>query len=219
MAILPARITERLDAVGKRIDKFVDSAFEKVMPHVRSPWRLLMYIMINDAICAILYGIFEKKGVIASFWWTTVTVFTVGYGDMYPATLPGRFVGGIVMVSGWLSLSLLLGHILAAFLPDPNVFTHEEQEFIKHGIAALLILSMRIKGYLLIILRKLKVMAFDIREIKRVQGEMRQDQQAMKRTLEATLNNQLLIMGHLGIEDQAWHPYHASNKTVDATGR
>ncbi len=172
--------------VAKRADGLIEHAFAKVMPLVRSPWRLLVYIFINEMVCAFLYSLFEKKGIIASFWWTLVTVFTVGYGDMYPATLPGRFVGGIVMVSGWLFLSLLLGHILSAFLPDPNVFTHEEQEFIKDTLAALLKLAKKIVGLLYAILGKIGKIAIDLGEIKRNQA--------------AILANQELLLNHYGIE-------------------
>ncbi len=35
-----------------------------------------------------------------AIWWTVVTVATVGYGDKYPVTSPGRIVGVLVMVVG-----------------------------------------------------------------------------------------------------------------------
>jgi voltage-gated potassium channel len=176
--------------VAERADALIEHAVEKVMPLVRSPWRLLMYIFANEMICAFLYSIFEKKGIIASFWWTLVTVFTVGYGDMYPATLPGRFVGSIVMISGWLFLSLLLGHILTAFLPDPNVFTHEEQEFIKNTLAKLLVFARIIRNLEAMILYRLRRILSDLKEIKNTQT--------------AILENQKLIMERLGIEP--WQP-------------
>lgn len=174
-----------LTRVAKRADAFIEHAFAKVMPLVRSPWRLLVYIFINEMVCAFLYSIFEKKGIVASFWWTLVTVFTVGYGDMYPATLPGRFVGGIVMISGWLFLSLLLGHILTAFLPDPNVFTDEEQELIKDTLAKLLIFARVIRSLEGLIIYRLRRIHSDLKEIKRNQATI--------------LANQELILEHLGI--------------------
>lgn len=35
-----------------------------------------------------------------SVWWAFVTIATVGYGDMYPVTLPGRFFAVILMLGG-----------------------------------------------------------------------------------------------------------------------
>lgn len=182
-----------LTRVAKRADALIEHAFTKVMPLVRSPWRLLMYIFINEMICAFLYSIFEKKGIIASFWWTLVTVFTVGYGDMYPATLPGRFVGGIVMVSGWIFLSLLLGHILSAFLPDPNIFTHEEQEFIKDTLAKLLVWAKVIRNLEGMIIFRLQQIKLDLKQIKRDQATI--------------IANQELILERLGITPfRSLHP-------------
>lgn len=35
-----------------------------------------------------------------AIWWAFVTIATVGYGDMYPVTVPGRFFAVILMMGG-----------------------------------------------------------------------------------------------------------------------
>ena len=41
-----------------------------------------------------------------SIWYTLVTLTTVGYGDYFPITTGGKFIGGVFVVA---SLGLLLG--------------------------------------------------------------------------------------------------------------
>lgn len=43
------------------------------------------------------------------FWWWIVTSTTVGYGDKYPVTTGGRFVGAFTMISAIGSLGLVMG--------------------------------------------------------------------------------------------------------------
>jgi voltage-gated potassium channel len=33
-------------------------------------------------------------------WWSVVTLTTVGYGDIYPVTLGGKFLGAIIALIG-----------------------------------------------------------------------------------------------------------------------
>ncbi|WP_319763419.1 ion channel [Maridesulfovibrio sp.] len=42
----------------------------------------------------------EEARISHALWWAVVTLTTVGYGDMVPTTLPGRILGGLVMISG-----------------------------------------------------------------------------------------------------------------------
>lgn len=50
-----------------------------------------------------------------SIWWATVTMTTVGYGDIVPVTTAGRFVATAVMVMGVAVLGLLAGSLASFF--------------------------------------------------------------------------------------------------------
>ena len=58
-------------------------------------------------------------------WWATVTVTTVGYGDLYPKTVGGRLIGIIVMLVGIGFLSVLTATIASHFVrterPDDEI--------------------------------------------------------------------------------------------------
>jgi voltage-gated potassium channel len=49
-------------------------------------------------------------------WWALVTITTVGFGDITPATSGGRFVAGAVMVGGMFTLALFAGIVSTTFL-------------------------------------------------------------------------------------------------------
>jgi voltage-gated potassium channel len=46
-----------------------------------------------------------------ALWWSVVTISTVGYGDRYPATTEGRFIGAALMITG----VALFGAVTASF--------------------------------------------------------------------------------------------------------
>jgi len=51
-----------------------------------------------------------------ALWWGFVTIATVGYGDRYPTSDPGRVVGTALLFAGVALFSVLTGFIANAFL-------------------------------------------------------------------------------------------------------
>jgi voltage-gated potassium channel len=50
-----------------------------------------------------------------SVWWAVVTMTTVGYGDMSPATFPGQMVASLIMITSIGIVGALIGIISSAF--------------------------------------------------------------------------------------------------------
>jgi voltage-gated potassium channel len=55
-----------------------------------------------------------------SLWWATVTMTTVGYGDIYPITRAGRFDATVIMLTGVAILGLLAGTLASFFGLQPE---------------------------------------------------------------------------------------------------
>ena len=51
-----------------------------------------------------------------SFWWAVVTFTSVGYGDTYPVTTIGKFIGALTAIMGVGLHALLIGVVGAAFI-------------------------------------------------------------------------------------------------------
>jgi len=62
-------------------------------------------------------------------WYTIVTITTVGYGDKYPVTNPGRIVGVLIMIVGVGLFGVLTGFLANTFLsPSENKPEDEDKE-------------------------------------------------------------------------------------------
>ena len=53
-------------------------------------------------------------------WWTIVTLTTVGYGDKYPVTIGGKFVGILMMVLGVATVGIVTGRIASFLAMSPG---------------------------------------------------------------------------------------------------
>lgn len=97
--------------------------------------ELLLLFSVTLLVSGFLYHIFEHKSLWDSIWWAMVTAMTVGYGDTYPTTTGGRFVGIVLMMFTVLFIiPLITARLASKLIVDNNAFTHEEQEAIRKGI-------------------------------------------------------------------------------------
>lgn len=64
-----------------------------------------------------------------AIWWVIVTMATVGYGDKFPITTEGRFIGAVVMIVG-IGLFGTFSGFIASWISgnNPNTPTAETQK-------------------------------------------------------------------------------------------
>jgi len=77
--------------------------------------------LILITICVLTVGtvgmaLIEKNPMRDAMWWSLVTVTTVGYGDISPATVGGRIIGAVIMILGIGFLGMFTATIASAFV-------------------------------------------------------------------------------------------------------
>jgi voltage-gated potassium channel len=80
---------------------------------------LLAAVVVLDAERGRPGALIESVG--DAFWWSMVTVTSVGYGDLYPVTGIGRLMGGLLMIMGIALFGVVTANIAAWFVEQFNV--------------------------------------------------------------------------------------------------
>ena len=80
------------------------------------------------------------KNALSGIWWSVSTVFTVGYGDIYPVTILGRIMGVIITFLGVGAVAIPTGILSAGFVEHYSRLQRgQETEEVKKSTGALLI--------------------------------------------------------------------------------
>lgn len=100
---------------------------EFVTSFIRTLYRERVFILITTVALVVFLGAvgfslfepgqghwYERFGL--GIWWATVTLTTVGYGDVTPVTVAGRIVGVVIMLGGVVTLSLVTATVASVFI-------------------------------------------------------------------------------------------------------
>ncbi len=63
-----------------------------------------------------------------SLWWAVVTITTIGYGDFYPVTVPGRWAASALMVGGFAVLSMVTAAVSSWLVESVTAATNERKK-------------------------------------------------------------------------------------------
>jgi voltage-gated potassium channel len=75
-----------------------------------------LFIVIAGGVGIRLLDRDEYSSIWLGMWWSLQTVTTVGYGDVTPESVPGRFVGALVMLQGIAFLAIITAAITSTFV-------------------------------------------------------------------------------------------------------
>jgi len=95
---------------------------KRALPSLASVVTVFFVILLMAATLSYVFEREAQPGAFSSIpqalWWAIVTLSTTGYGDMVPATIAGRLLGAVVMVSGIVIFALWAGIIANAFAEE-----------------------------------------------------------------------------------------------------
>ncbi|MDZ7586963.1 MAG: potassium channel family protein [Patescibacteria group bacterium] len=90
---------------------------------------LILLIFLTVAIGIIITPLEKKFGRLTTFqttgdglWWAVTTVTSVGYGDYYPVTTPGRILGSILSILGVTMFGIVIALVTVELFRNEQLF-------------------------------------------------------------------------------------------------
>lgn len=92
-------------------------------------WLVIVLYLASLAIGAACFAVFEDKSVWDGLWWAAVTALTIGYGDLSPASVPGR-AAAMLLGHFWIFLiiPMIVANIVVNLIEDKDLFSEAEQQ-------------------------------------------------------------------------------------------
>jgi voltage-gated potassium channel len=108
-----------MESILSKIKNWIDQTWEFL--ETENFLRPLLIIIVIVAISSLSLSWVEPNlSLIDSLWWAVVTLTTVGYGDVTPKTIPGRFIAFLDMLVGIGVLTLLTATV-ASILVEKKI--------------------------------------------------------------------------------------------------
>lgn len=101
-----------------KLQRFIDESSSMLNALKRSMYKILIFmffVFLTAVILGAVVYMFEKghnplfTSIPRSIYWAVVTLTAVGYGDMTPITIPGRFISVVIMILGYSVIAVLTG--------------------------------------------------------------------------------------------------------------
>ena len=163
-----------------RIQQLEKNPFMRFLLRLANKGKLLLVaITVNFVVFPVLFWLFEEFGWIDTAYWSVVTGFTVGYGDISPQTNEGKFLTMVHIPVTWLLLALGTVHIIIKLIRQDDRFSHQEQEELKTKVTLILAI---IKLILRIVIRHFNL------DPKQVMTELDEIHEEIKKEWDAKAN-------------------------------
>ena len=111
--------------------------FQVLAYTLQASWREILLLLFCLTILMLIFGSLiyvaelgktdTFQSIPHAFWWAVVTMTTVGYGDMYPTTDWGYFVGSMCAVSGVLVIAFTVPTMVNNFLLFYNSIQYQKK--------------------------------------------------------------------------------------------
>ena len=120
----------RINAYYDSFNVITSVLYEK-KNQIASSVFIILVIMLASSLC--MYSVEHPvqpeafKNAFSGIWWSLTTIFTVGYGDIYPITALGRFMAVIITFLGVGVVAIPTGIISAGFVEQYAKMQREEE--------------------------------------------------------------------------------------------
>ena len=112
----------RLFKINSTYDAFhvIISVFADKIQQILSSVLIILILMLSSSLC--MYSVEHAvqpdafPNALSGMWWAATTIFTVGYGDVYPVTIMGKIIGVVIDFLAMGVVAIPTGIISAGFV-------------------------------------------------------------------------------------------------------